>query len=192
MLLIFTMLVLLIQKGSLLYLSILLNERSFKIEFQVLQHIYCIVDLPVFVWQLGRFRDPVGILQFEFRLLTVSCSWFLSLNLKNLLKISGLFEFIVLWVNNIASTVLISPRPNFATLTFKVRHSYIIALASIILIYLKATSFLQTFPFQNLLLRNINFDHRLFNKKQQFTLIFKSSRIRESEAMFRKFHLSNK
>ena len=90
----------------------------------------------------------------------------------------------------LASTVLISPRPNFATLTFKVRHSYIIALTSIILIYLKATSFLQTFPFQNLLLRNINFDHRLFNKKQQFTLIFKSSRIRESEAMFRKFHLT--
>ena len=91
----------------------------------------------------------------------------------------------------IASTVLISPRPNFATLTFKVRHSYIIALTSIILIYLKATSFLQTFPFQNLLLRNINFDHRLFNKKQQFTLIFKSSRIRESEAMFRKSNLSH-
>ena len=37
-------------------------ERSFSVEFQILEHIYFIDDLPELVLYIGSFKDPGGIL----------------------------------------------------------------------------------------------------------------------------------
>ena len=40
----------------------LVIERSFSVEFQILKQIYSIDDLPELVLYIGSFKDPGGIL----------------------------------------------------------------------------------------------------------------------------------
>ena len=55
-------LVLFIQNGSKLYFSMLVIERSFSVEFQILEQIYFIDYLPELVLYIGSIKDPGGIL----------------------------------------------------------------------------------------------------------------------------------
>ena len=51
-------LVFLIQKGSLLYFLISFIDRSFNVEFQIVEHMNLIEDLPDSVLYIGSSSDP--------------------------------------------------------------------------------------------------------------------------------------
>ena len=50
------------QNGSLLYFSMFLIDKSFRVEFQALAQIYLVDDFQELVLYVGSSRDPAGIL----------------------------------------------------------------------------------------------------------------------------------